>query len=199
MLLCGIVPAFIAGALTGGRPSNLSARQLRFESVLLVLLIFVSVAPAIDIPLSDSILVGVAWAVPVLACIVVASLNFREVGFGLVIFGLFLNLIVVAANVGMPVLNSNIGFIGEAGASAAALEASWLHIPADSHTRMLILADVIPAPGPKGLRAMLSIGDLFLMIGVGRFVFLGMHQPKASGVEQAESADHDARRARVQG
>lgn len=190
MLLFGIVPAFVAGVLTGGRPSNLSAHQLRFEPVLLALLILVSVAPAIDIPLSDPILVGAAWAVPVLACIIVASLNFREAGFGLVIMGLFLNLIVVAANAGMPVLTSNIGFIEETGAAAAALGDSWLHIPADPHVRMLILADVIPAPGPGGLRAMLSIGDLLLMIGVGRFVFLGMHRPEAS-VEQAQSADRD--------
>lgn len=183
MLLCGIVPAFVAGILTGGRPRNLAGHQLRFESVLLALLVVVSFAPAIDIPLSDSVLVGVAWIIPVLACIIVASLNFREAGFVLVIIGLFLNLIVVAGNIGMPVLTSNVSSIGDSGTAAAAVADSWLHIPADSHSRMVILADVIPAPGPRGFRAMLSIGDLLLMIGVGRFVFLSMHQPDASGAE----------------
>ncbi|PKQ29091.1 MAG: hypothetical protein CVT60_07155 [Actinobacteria bacterium HGW-Actinobacteria-10] len=191
MLVCGIVPAFVLGVLTGGRPGNFATQQLRFEWVLLVLLVAVSFAPAIDIPFSESILVTVVWIIPVLACIVVASLNFRKPGLGLVVIGLLLNLIVVAANVGMPVLIANIGFIVETTSAADAIANSWLHIPTDPNTRMIVLADVVPAPGPTGFRSMLSIGDLLIMIGVGRFVFLGMHEPDTSNAEQAQSPDLD--------
>lgn len=182
MLLYGIVPAFVLGVVTGGRVGNLSALRLKFESVLVVLLILVTLAPSLDIPLSDSLLVVVAWIFPVVVCIVVAVLNLKTPGFALMGIGLLLNLIVVAANSGMPVLASNIAVTQDASSATAAIASSWLHIPVDPDTRMLILADVIPTHGPKALRAMLSVGDLLLMIGVGRLIFMGMHQRKASFV-----------------
>ncbi|MCX8007369.1 MAG: DUF5317 domain-containing protein, partial [Coriobacteriia bacterium] len=46
-----------------------------------------------------------------------------------------------------------------------------VHRPLTDDTVAPWLADVIPVPGPKGLRAVVSIGDLLLVAGVGWFLF----------------------------
>lgn len=175
LLVYGLVPAFLLGMLTGGRPSILAQQKVRLESILLPLLVAVAILPALRLPLQDSILVIFAWGVPTLICLAITAINFNRPGFAILLIGLLLNFIVVFANMGMPVLEANARLVDDRSDVGAGLESSWLHIPSDQNTRLLTLADVIPMPGPKGLRGMMSLGDAFIVFGIAKYIFLGMH------------------------
>ncbi|MDO8986638.1 MAG: DUF5317 family protein, partial [Coriobacteriia bacterium] len=51
-----------------------------------------------------------------------------------------------------------------------AIEQSWLHIPAVSDTRCLLLGDTIPVAWPSWLSGMVSLGDMLLAVGVASYI-----------------------------
>jgi hypothetical protein len=116
---------------------------------------------------------GSRWAVGVLVTsyivlIVFVGLNRRLPAAPLILIGLLLNAVVIAANGGMPVSGSAIERAGARGEGLlTGIEGTKHHLmgPDDVLTP---LADVIPIPPPAGV--ILSVGDLCIYAGVAIFV-----------------------------
>jgi len=93
--------------------------------------------------------------------------------------GILMNFTVIALNGGMPVLTEAVVIAG--GASELALSGRYVLLTEE--TVIPFFADVIPLPG-----AVLSLGDVFLAIGIGALLEDQMRRPlmlfsrKASGV-----------------
>lgn len=102
------------------------------------------------------------------ACLIaVAAINIRvvPVGMALVATGLALNLVVIAANRGMPVRPSA---VVDAGIVDSLTDLRDIRLRAKHHyekpdSRLMFLADVIPV---RPLREVLSLGDLVMSAGV---------------------------------
>lgn len=82
--------------------------------------------------------------------------------------GILMNFTVISLNGGMPVLAEAAQIAGSGG--NLVLDAK--HVLLTESTRLPFLADIIPLPG-----AVLSLGDVFLVIGVGAFLEDQMRQP----------------------
>jgi hypothetical protein len=82
--------------------------------------------------------------------------------------GILMNFTVILANQGMPVLEAAAEIAGGSGD----LVLTAKHVLLTPATRLPFLGDVIPLPG-----AVLSLGDVFLAIGVGSFLEDQIRQP----------------------
>lgn len=175
LLLDALVFSTVAALATGGRLRRLGSVKLRGEGILLAVLVFQLVV--VRLPLGgvvpESVLVYGAWVLPGLILVSILLLNHRSPGFRIATIGVGLNIIVVALNTGMPVQAASMASVTESFSSF--LESSWLHIPVDAATRLTILADILPVPGPAWHRGLVSLGDVLLVAGVGYFVFASMH------------------------
>ncbi|MGZ5128529.1 MAG: DUF5317 family protein [Actinomycetota bacterium] len=89
----------------------------------------------------------------------------------IMLIGLVLNLLVVVPNGGMPVSASAAETSGGSNALLSPIDDGKHHLMTDDDV-LTPLADVIAVPSPVG--AVLSIGDLFLYVGVMSFVVLIM-------------------------
>jgi hypothetical protein len=89
----------------------------------------------------------------------------------IMLIGLVLNLLVVVPNGGMPVSASAAETSGGSNALLSPIDDGKHHLMTDDDV-LTSLADVIAVPSPVG--AVLSIGDLFLYVGVMSFVVLIM-------------------------
>ena len=83
----------------------------------------------------------------------------------LVAEGWLLNVVVMAANGGMPVSGSALARIGHAGAVVSQGHL-WKHVAVSPATRIPLLGDVIPVPVPL-LRSVISVGDVAMLLGLG--------------------------------
>ena len=180
-ILIGILLAIV----TGGSFGSLSNMRVKGGWILIAALLAQGLVPAVASGVagaSDQLLLWLAWILPNMAALVVAVWNWRTPGFAIVALGLGLNLLVVLLNAGMPVLVANAVASGATQeAVAQSLAASWLHTPSGPNTSALLLADVIPFPGPWWHRGMLSLGDVFLALGAGVVVFVAMHGDRRDG------------------
>lgn len=82
--------------------------------------------------------------------------------------GILMNFTVIAVNGGMPVLIESVALAG--GSTDIALGAK--HVVLDAATRLPFLGDIIPLP-----RSVISLGDVFIAIGIGVYLEDQMHQP----------------------
>jgi len=123
------------------------------------------------IPPAQRVLLWVA-ATAVAFCVCLA--NYRCSGMSVIALGLLLNMVVVLANWGMPVSAESLSLVSPQSASeAGALSAGFYHA-ATPETRMLLLADILPLPGPRSFRAVFSLGDAALWAGVAIVIASGM-------------------------
>lgn len=176
ILLAGPLLGIVAGVLSGGRVTALGDHRIRGASLFIGLFTVQVLATALPWGLSEEVMLYGFWATPVLGCLAVALWNLREPGFVLIALGFAANLLVVTANAGMPVLSVNAELIGgTAQLVNEAVAKSWLHVPVSPDTVLLWLSDVIPVPGPGVIRGMVSVGDVFLSMGLGLYIFLSMH------------------------
>lgn len=176
IMLVGPLLGIVAGVLSRGRISALSDHSIRGASIFIVLFAVQLLATSLPLGLSKEVTLYGFWTIPVFGCLAVALWNLREPGFGLIALGFAANLLVVTANAGMPVLSLNAELIGgTAQLVDQAVAKSWLHVPVRPDTVLLWLSDVIPVPGPGAIRGMISVGDVFLSIGLGLFIFVSMH------------------------
>jgi hypothetical protein len=83
----------------------------------------------------------------------------------LVAEGWLLNVLVMAANGGMPVSGSALAQVGHAG-TVVSQGHLWKHVALSSTTRLPLLGDVIPVPLPL-LRSVISVGDVAMLVGLG--------------------------------
>ncbi|MEA2557662.1 MAG: hypothetical protein QOG88_1200 [Actinomycetota bacterium] len=105
-----------------------------------------------------------------------AVLNLRVAGFLLILVGLGLNMLVIAANHGMPVTARALRDSGQASTvSELIAHGGAKHHLADTDTILSPLADVIAIPSPIGQAV--SVGDICVHVGVAWFIVAAM-QPE---------------------
>jgi hypothetical protein len=103
--------------------------------------------------------------------LLVAGANWRLPGFVLVGAGLWLNLVVIAVNGGMPVTADAFVASGQT-EGLDDLAAGGRHHLATPRDELVFLADSIPVPAP--VRRAMSVGDLAAYAGAMWFVVAGM-------------------------
>jgi hypothetical protein len=160
--------AVVVSLLRGGRISNISEIRLRAWWLLFVGFGMQIAAGFFDTERSD-LATGLVLLsfVPLVA---VVWLNRNEAGMWIAGIGILMNFTVIALNGGMPVLPEAVEL---AGGSAGSLELDAKHVLLTAETRLPFLADIIPLP-----RSVISLGDVFLAVGLGVFIEDQLKQPK---------------------
>ena len=151
------------GLLAGGRLQFLGSRNLRRWPLLLAGLAAQPLSGRLDGDVSTVLLVG-SYAL----LLAFALANVAVVGMWLVATGIALNLVVIAANSGMPVRPSALRAAGvvDAGAVSGLPLAAKHHLERPSD-RLVVLADIIPV---SPLREVVSFGDVVMAVGVADVV-----------------------------
>ncbi len=179
LLLDGIILGLIGGLVSRGRLNNLTHAKLKGEIALVAILVFQMSVPrlATMFGLTGSIPL-VAWLLSMVALVVLALVNWRSAGMVLAALGVTLNIFAIALNGAMPVSMEAIAAID----SSATPRFDLLHEPVTDETRLVGLTDVVALPGPTWHRGVASIGDFFLTLGAGLYVFVAMHEKRSTGV-----------------
>jgi hypothetical protein len=175
LILLTVLVALGAGLLAGGSLREFPTISTRWWWLAFagVALQFVTVGGAVEVAL----LLGSFGA---LLAFVLA--NLRAPGFPLVLVGLLLNLAVIAANQGMPVTRHALEASGQASTlSELAVNGDgqkhYLAVEGDG-TLLLPLGDVIALGSP--LRQAISIGDVFVHLGIGWFIVMAMRRRESA-------------------
>ena len=165
-ILLVLVLAIVVGAFRGGKLRNLT--EIRVVSWWLLPVGFLVLAASSLVPDSTGDL-GV-WLVlgSYVPLLLFVWLNRDLTGIWIAGVGILMNFTVIAINGGMPVLAEAARIAGETGE----LVLDSKHVLLTDATRLPFLADVLPLPG-----AVLSLGDVFLAIGVAVFLEDQMRQP----------------------
>lgn len=168
--------ALSVAVLRGGRMSNLADIRLR-QWWLLPFGFLVQFAGTWN---------GAPWSRPVSLGLILASyvilvvlviLNRDRPGMWLAGLGVLLNFSVIALNGGMPVMleAARIAAGGSAGA-ASDIAGSTKHVMLDTGTIFPFLGDVMPVR-LVGQGQVISLGDVFLAVGLGRFLEAELRRP----------------------
>jgi hypothetical protein len=167
--------ALTVAVLRGGRLTNLADIRLRWWWLL---------------PLSFALQIGtrllpdVGWAEGVGVAMVLASYlplvvlvtgNKDREGMWLAGIGVLLNFTVIILNGGMPVMEEA-AVVASGFSPSPQIAESYKHIGLDEHSRLPFLADVIPMR-IAGQGTVLSLGDVFLAVGLGRFLEAELRRP----------------------
>jgi MFS family permease len=175
MLIGGILLGLLLGLLAGGRLRNLAEIRLRWTGLLVAAVIL---RFATEAALNAGIGAAEALRLPLLATAFVVLLvalwiNRSYPGLSLAFIGVLSNAIVIVVNGGyMPVWEPA---LTAAGLTIDDVSRSF-HVVVDASDflgRLLVLGDVIPLPVPI-IRNVYSLGDLFLSMGLGFFLFAGV-------------------------
>ncbi len=163
-----ILVALIVGFLARGSLRNFERIQIHWWAVALVGLGL----QAIPVPARY----GTRWAVGLLLAsyvllIAFAWVNRRLPAAPLILVGLLMNAVVIAANQGMPVSEAAIRANAGNDVTLTRGDEPKHHLMTDDDV-LTWFADVIPVPPP--IRAIVSIGDVLLYSGVACFVVMVM-------------------------
>ena len=123
------------------------------------------------------------WVAGALLLSVLCWRNKHLHGMRLVAVGVALNALVIVCNSGMPVGLDAVSELGNSVRALQVVESSALYNLQNDETRLIILADVLPVPGPRPVRAIVSLGDLLLFAGVTVTIVessLRLHSPKVN-------------------
>jgi hypothetical protein len=169
--------ALAIAVLRGGRLTNLGDVELRAWWLLLI---------ALGLQLGTSLLPDEEWAESLGVGMVLASfgflmtlvlLNRTRTGMWLAGLGVLMNFTVIAANGGMPVLAEAAEVASGFTVTVPDLSGSFKHEILDETSRLTFLADVIPLQlGTLG--QVISLGDVFLAVGLGRFLEQELRRPR---------------------
>jgi hypothetical protein len=166
-ILLVLVISIALGALRGGSLRNLSGMRVKFWWLLPVG--FVLLAVATFVPADQHELAVILILVSYLPLLAFVLLNRKLNGMWIAGIGILMNFTVIVVNGGMPVLAEAAQI---ASGSSGSLSLGAKHVLLTADTSFPFLADVIPLPG-----AVLSLGDVFLAIGIGVFLEHQMRQP----------------------
>jgi len=166
-ILLVFVIAIILGAIRGGNLRNLAG--VRVTLWWLLLLGFLILAIANLLPTDQHKLAVALILISYLPLLLFVLLNRNLSGIWIAGIGILMNFTVIVANAGMPVLKEAAQI---ASGSSANLALGAKHVILTTETSLPFLADVLPLPG-----AVLSLGDVFLAIGIGVFIEYQMRQP----------------------
>lgn len=162
MLLEVIIVAIIVGLVSGGRLPRLNDLELRGSG-----LIFIALVTQLGLPTAGRLRPEAAPAILVASfalLLLALLLNEKTTPIVVMTTGVFLNLVVIAANRGMPVK----------AAALPAAAADLIHIPISEATRLPWLGDIITWPLPGAFSGLVSPGDIFLSAGVFMLIYSGM-------------------------
>jgi hypothetical protein len=169
--------ALAIAVLRGGRLSNLGDIELRAWWLLII---------ALALQIGTSFLPDEDWAGELGVAMVLTSygllmalvlLNRNRTGMWLAGLGVLMNFTVIALNGGMPVLAEAAEVASGFTVTVPDLTGSFKHKILDETTRITMLADVIPLRfGSIG--QVLSLGDVFLALGLGRFLEQELRRPR---------------------
>lgn len=172
LVLFAFPAAILVGYLTGGRLGNLTALTFRWP-----------VAGLGGIALQFAPFAGTAATLLLLASFLLllatATVNRRLPGFILILAGLGLNFLVIAANGGMPVTRHALAASGQTDTLAALEQAGGAkhHLATDADV-LIPLGDVIPVPAP--VRQVVSVGDVLAYGGSALLIVQGMRRRPAT-------------------
>ena len=166
-ILLVLVISIALGALRGGSLRNLSGIRVKLWWLLPVG--FVLLAIATFVPADQHEIAVALILISYLPLLAFVLLNRKLSGIWIAGIGILMNFTVIVANNGMPVLAEAAQI---ASGSTGNLTLGAKHVLLTAETSIPFLADVIPLPG-----AVLSLGDVFLAIGVGVFLEHQMRQP----------------------
>jgi hypothetical protein len=181
LILLTVIVAAVVGLLAGGRLSDFPSVRLKrpWLAVVGVILQFLPVGG----DLGFAILLA-SFA----ALLGFTIVNLRAPGFALIVVGLALNVTVIGANHGMPVTSDALIRSDQADTLHSLItDGGAKHHLATGDTVLRPLADVIPIGDP--VRQVVSVGDLFVHLGVGWFIVMAMRRrreetrPAEAGVE----------------
>lgn len=154
-----MIVSLIVGVARGGRLQHLLDVETRAWWLLVFgfgLQIVASLLSA-----DNSTLAVVLLMLSYVSILGMVAINRKAPGMWIAGIGILMNFTVIALNRGMPVLPAAVEIAG--GSPDPVL--SGKHVLLDESTRLPFLGDLIPLPG-----AVISMGDVFLAIGLGVFV-----------------------------
>jgi hypothetical protein len=122
--------------------------------------------------------VGVAMVLVSFALLMVlVVLNRSKPGMWLAGLGVLMNFLVISVNGGMPVLAGAAEVASGFTLSEPDLTGSFKHILLDDSSRLTFFADVIPLR-LIGIGDVISLGDIFLAVGLGVFIEHELRRPR---------------------
>ena len=158
--------------LRGGRLSNLGDIHLRLWWLLplgFALQIAARYAPSSELGVTLILL-------SYLPLIILVLLNKERPGLWLAGFGVLMNFSVIALNGGMPVLAEAAEVASGFAPGDPVIAESYKHVVLNRDSLMPFLADVIPIR-VLNIGQVLSLGDVFLAFGLGRFIEFELRRP----------------------
>lgn len=170
-LVC-LAAGVLIGYIFGGRLRNLIDARLRWAGVALAGLVL-QLAPL------PGPLAGVAFPLLVAShAILIAFVmkNIRSPGFALILVGVILNLVVIAANRGMPVTRQALVAANDRAGLAELRQPGRRYHLAGPHDTLIFLSDAIGTTRPFEL--IISVGDIWIYLGGVAFVARAMSRKK---------------------
>jgi len=169
ILLAAVVLGLVLVPATGGSFHTLRNVELRAYP-LLPIAVGLQVMPTTALQATDiaqeELLAVVCWIAGAILVGVVSLRNWHLHGMRLIALGVACNALVILLNMGMPVGIDALKVLGDLEGAVRFLGASPLYQLQSEATRVLLLADILPLPGPPTIRAVVSLGDLLLFSGV---------------------------------
>ena len=108
---------------------------------------------------------------------VLVGLNRSKPGMWIAGIGVLMNFTVIAINGGMPVLAGAAEVASGFTVSNPDLTGTFKHVPLDSSSRLTFFADVVPLR-IVGIGEVISLGDIFLALGLGVFLESELRRPR---------------------
>jgi hypothetical protein len=141
--------------------------RIRHEGLLAGLLLVSLAIPAVAGARLGQVPVWSLWIASMALLLVLAIFNSRNArGFAVLSAGVAFNLIAIALNHRMPVSLISVMAVDATAGARAILAGDAFHRMSTAATRLLLLGDVIPLPGMRGLRGVLSMGDVLMLVGI---------------------------------
>lgn len=178
LAIAALLLGLAGGLAAGGRFQGLMDLKLRFEIALLAAFVVQGVARGrISGTLATSWGLWVWVVASVFLCVLLAA-NLRHAGVLVAAAGVLLNLLIVLANGGMPVVDS-----GGQALDAVTRSAGFYHL-ANGGTLMPYLGDAMEFSA-AGAQFMLSPGDVLLLAGVASLIGRAMLAEGSAGTARA--------------
>jgi hypothetical protein len=169
--------ALAIAVLRGGRLVNLGDIELRAWWLLFI---------ALGLQLGTDFLPDREWSewagltmvlVSFGLLMILVMLNRSKPGMWIAGIGVLMNFVVIAANGGMPVLAGAAEVASGFTVSEPDLSGTFKHVLLDESSRLTFFADVIPLR-LVGIGEVISLGDIFLALGLGVFLEHELRRPR---------------------
>ncbi|MEE8375080.1 MAG: DUF5317 domain-containing protein [Acidimicrobiia bacterium] len=169
--------ALAIAMLRGGRLINLGDIELKSWWLLLVSLGFqLGTRWLPDETWSETVGV-VMMLVSFVLLMILVTLNRTKPGMWIVGIGVLMNFTVIAINGGMPVLAGAAEVASGFTVAEPDISGSFKHVLLDETSRLTFFADVIPLR-LAGIGEVISLGDIFLALGLGVFLEHELRRPR---------------------